>query len=157
MADLPEKLRNQAAGKIVNQQKPGKYHNIPTEVNGIKFDSRKEANRYKVLLAAQEAGQIHDLRLQHDFTLQEAYTTPSGERIRAIRYKADFTYRLSAGGYSLPFSVAPATMAEWFKATHQDGSNRLVIEDVKSHGTKTKEYELKKKLMADKGYIILEV
>ena len=39
----------------------------------------------------------------------------------------------------------------------QPGVNQLVIEDVKSKGTKTKEYEIKKKLMADKGYIILEV
>ncbi len=32
------------------------------------------------------------MRLQQDFTLQEAYTTPDGRRIRAIRYCADFCY-----------------------------------------------------------------
>lgn len=33
----------------------------------------------------------------------------------------------------------------------------LVIEDTKSQGTRTKEYQIKRKLMADKGYIIREV
>lgn len=132
LADLPEKYREQVAKAVVSQQKKSKYGNVKTEVNGIKFDSQKEARRYQTLMLAQKSGLIRDLRLQHEFTLQEAYTTCTGKRIRAIKYRADFTYYMAEGG-------------------------SMVIEDVKSTGTKTKEYELKKKLMADKGYTILEV
>ena len=132
LADLPEKYREQAAKAVVSQQKKSKYGNVKTEVDGIKFDSQKEARRYQTLMLAQKSGLIRDLRLQHEFTLQEAYTTCTGKRIRAIKYRADFTYYMVDG-------------------------DSMVIEDVKSKGTKTKEYELKKKLMADKGYTILEV
>lgn len=132
LADLPEKYREQVAKAVVSQQKKSKYGNVKTEVNGIKFDSQKEARRYQTLILAQKSGLIRDLRLQHEFTLQEAYTTCTGKRIRAIKYRADFTYYMADG-------------------------DSMVIEDVKSKGTKTKEYELKKKLMADKGYTILEV
>lgn len=158
LADLPAKLREQAAGAMLSRQKKrSKYGNTPTEVNGIKFDSQKEANRYRVLLAALQAGCIQDLRLQQDFTLQEAYTTPEGQRIRAIRYRADFTYKLGDGGYALPMDTSAQEVVDWIKSMCKPGVQQLVIEDVKSKGTKTKEYELKKKLMADKGYIILEV
>ncbi len=159
LADLPVKLRERAAGVIMTQQsqKRSKYGNAPTEVNGIKFDSRKEADRYRVLLAALKAGYITDLRLQHDFTLQEAYTTPDGKRIRAIRYRADFTYRLGAAGYLLPMDGSLDNVVGWMRSLQQPGVNQLVVEDVKSKATKTKDYEIKKKLMADKGYIILEV
>ena len=78
--------------------KANKYHNTPTErvtASGavLHFDSQKEARRYDVLAARLQAGQIRDLRLQVEFTLQEAYTDTEGRRVRAIRYKADFTYK----------------------------------------------------------------
>ena len=60
LADLPPKMRQQVAGKIVakNQpsvpvadvQKESNYHNVKTDVNGISFDSKKEARRYLALL-----------------------------------------------------------------------------------------------------------
>lgn len=158
LADLPVKLQQQVAGKIVAQkQKRSKYNNIKTTVNGITFDSQKEAQRYMVLLKAQRQGYIHDLRLQHDFTLQEAYTTATGQRIRAIRYKADFTYYLSDTFYALPFDGELSKVVRWYQERQKNGVNPMVVEDVKSKPTKTKEYEMKKKLMADRGYIILEV
>lgn len=91
-----------------------------------------------------QAGEIIDLRLQQDFTLQEAFTDPDGRRICAIRYRADFTYkelhhREYAGGGSCD---------EW----------EPVVEDVKSRPTRTKEYIMKKKLMKDRlGIEIREV
>ena len=46
IADLPAKLQQQAAGLIVAQkQKRNKYGNTKTTVNGITFDSQKEARR----------------------------------------------------------------------------------------------------------------
>lgn len=158
IADLPAKFREQAAGLILSQQKKrNKYGNVKTTVNGITFDSIKEAERYQVLLDAQRKGYIYDLRLQHDFTLVEAYTTCTGQRMRALKYRADFTYHLSDGFYAVPVEGDVERVVRWYQEMQKPGINPLVVEDVKSRGTKTKEYEMKKKLMADKGYIILEV
>lgn len=112
ISDLPPKYQQQAVEKYMKQQKrrgpvppaaavqntdrAAKYRNTPTErvtASGavLRFDSQKEARRYDHLTIRQKAGEIHDLRLQVDFTLQEAYTDPEGRRVRAIRYRADFT------------------------------------------------------------------
>ena len=50
----------------------------------------KEARRFDFLIERERRGEIRDLRLQVDFTLQEAYTDMEGHRVRAIRYRADF-------------------------------------------------------------------
>lgn len=105
-----------------------KYYNRKTNRNGITFDSAKEAARYDELMLLLRTGRISELRLQPEFTLQEAFTTPQGEKIRAVKYRADFQYI-------------------------QDG--QVIVEDVK--GYKTKEYELKRKLMAGKGITIREI
>lgn len=64
-----------------------KYHAVKTEVDGIKFDSKKEAKRYQELKLLEKAKVIKDLRLQVPFTLIE-----KSEHGRAIRYIADFVY-----------------------------------------------------------------
>ena len=70
-----------------------------------------------------------------EFTLQPAYTTPTGERVRAVRYLADFTYyRLDGNAW------------------------QYVVEDVKSRATRTETYRIKRKLMAERlGLTITEV
>ena len=159
--DLPPKYREQAWRQLIEQdrrrkrellpspvqaesRKANKYHNSPTErvtPTGavIRFDSQREARRYDDLIAWQKTGEIKDLRLQVDFTLQEAYTDTEGQRVRAIRYRADFAYlqrSMGREGYT------------WV----------LVVEDVKSRATRTKDYLLKRKLMKDRfGIDIVEV
>lgn len=130
--ELPPKIRDQVKIKdAVQKAKRSKYGNIKTEINGIKFDSKKEARRYTELLELYKAGKIEALKLQRAFTLQEAFTTPDGERVQAIKYIADFVYE-------------------------QDGI--MIVEDVKSAATKNNAaYKLKKKMMAARGYIIQEV
>lgn len=159
--DLPPKLQEQVWRKVIKQdqrrkreplpspslaegQKASKYHNRHTErvaPSGtvIRFDSQREARRYDNLMAWQKTGEIKDLRLQVDFTLQEAYTDTEGRRVRAIRYRADFTYLRRLMG--------------------QEGHTwALVVEDVKSRGTRTKDYLLKRKLMKERfGIDIVEV
>jgi hypothetical protein len=49
--------------------KPRKYRNEPTTVDGIRFDSKKEARRYRMLMAAQDAGVISDLQRQVRYQL----------------------------------------------------------------------------------------
>jgi hypothetical protein len=68
-----------------------KYHNIKTIVDGIKFDSRKEANHYCELKLLQKTGIISDLKLQPRYLLQNAFKY-NGKIERAIEYVADFEY-----------------------------------------------------------------
>lgn len=125
-------------------EKPTKYHNKPTErvtASGavLHFDSQKEARRYDELSALERAGEIRELRMQVDFTLQEAYTDGEGRRVRAIRYRADFTY-----------VRVKETIGEY---TFRD---QLVVEDVKSRATRTKEYIMKRKLMKERFNIDIQ-
>ena len=154
LSDLPPKYQVQAMEKYMKQQtrrgrmpsaaavqdpgKENKYHNTPTTrvtPSGavLHFDSQKEARRYDFLIERERRGEIRDLRLQVDFTLQEAYTDTEGRRVRAIRYRADFTY-------------------------HEGAQGVQVVEDVKSRATRTREYAMKKKLLKDRfGIDITEV
>lgn len=143
LADLPEQVRQQVGGKIAAQAS-NKYHNRKIEINGIRFDSRKEAQRYVQLMNAMRLGAIKDLRLQVDFTIQEAYTDCQGKRIRAIRYRADFAYKLTG---LLPFGISAEDRDVWSR--YIMAGTETVIEDVK--GVKTQAYKLKEKLMAQKG------
>lgn len=119
----------------------GKYRNTPTEIHGIRFDSKKEASRYQELRAMLRAGKIRNLKLQPQYTLQESYITPDGERVRAIRYVADFAYERET-------------------EPDRNGATYWVptVEDVKSKATKTQKYEIKKKLLRERyGIAITEV
>ena len=95
------------------------------------FASQAEARRYDGLALLLRTGVIRDLRLQVTFTLQESYINSEGERIRAIKYVADFTYIDFTGEY--------------------------VVEDVKSAPTRTRVFEMNRKLMAEKFGIIVKV
>lgn len=64
-----------------------KYNNRKTVIDGITFDSNKEAKRYTVLRSLQEDGYIEGLKLQVPF---ELIPKQSGER--AVKYIADFVY-----------------------------------------------------------------
>ena len=124
---LEKYARQQKGLKPQERPRESKYHNQRTEVSGIRFDSKREAERYQELLVRLEAGEIKDLKLQPSFTLMEAYTTPEGGRVRSIKYVADFSYYEKQG-------------EEW----------KPVVEDVKSKATKTRVYAIKKKLLKEK-------
>lgn len=165
IADMPPGLRQkyaaqQVAGKILAAPAPvagaqkAKYRNKKVTADGHIFDSQKEYHRYLQLMDALREGVIYDLRLQHNFTLQEGYTTPEGERIRAIVYQADFTYRVNGlRRYTPPTCVSFDDLEYWARA----GDGALIIEDVKTKATRTRVYINKYKMMADKGYVIREV
>lgn len=99
-----------------------KYKNKKVVYDGIKFDSKKEAARYSELKMFEEIGAISDLKLQQEFTLIPSQSVNGKVVERAVKYKADFTY------------IARDT-------------GELVVEDVKSEYTKTKDYIIKRKLM----------
>lgn len=75
----------------ISDPKPSKYRNKRKELDGILFDSTREAKRYMELKLRQAAGEIKDLELQPSFLLQ-AKQRIDGKVQRAIVYKADFQY-----------------------------------------------------------------
>jgi hypothetical protein len=63
-----------------------KYGNVPTVIDGIRFDSKAEARRYGELKLLTASKQIADLKRQVTFALY-------GKNGKAIcRYRADFMY-----------------------------------------------------------------
>ena len=64
-----------------------KYRSIKTTVDGITFDSKKEAKRYQELKLLQRANKIKNLRLQVSYVLIE-----KSRYGRQIKYIADFVY-----------------------------------------------------------------
>lgn len=107
-----------------------KYRNKKTTVDGITFDSAKEAERWFELKLLERAGKISELERQKKFELQPAFYY-KGKKQRPIYYICDFYYKEN-GAY--------------------------IIEDVKSPITKNNQvYKLKKKRMLYLGYEIREV
>lgn len=111
-----------------------KYSNRKTTLDGITFDSVREARRYSELILLQRAGKIKDLRLQVPFEVipeqiehYERYGK-RGQRLKdSVRklerncvYIADFTYI-------------------------DTETKEFVVEDAK--GKRTAEYIIKRKLM----------
>lgn len=68
-----------------------KYNNKKTIVNGIKFDSKKEAARYSHLELMLRSGIIQDLALQPRFEICPQHTW-NGKTQRKKSYVADFKY-----------------------------------------------------------------
>lgn len=66
-------------------QKRNKYKAIKTIVDGIKFDSKKEANRYIVLKHHKAQGIIKDFSMQVKYDL-----VPKTPIYREVSYIADF-------------------------------------------------------------------
>lgn len=71
--------------EVEPEPKPGKYGNKKVEVDGIKFDSKKEAKRYGELKWLAETGQISELELQKSFRLEV-------NNYLIAHYRADFVY-----------------------------------------------------------------
>ena len=70
-----------------------KYHNTKTVADGIKFDSKLEAERYEQLKILERAGVIRGLELQPSFELLPSFRK-NGKTWRKIVYRADFRYIL---------------------------------------------------------------
>lgn len=94
-----------------------KYGNQKTVVDGIEFDSKKEAEYYCQLKLLKKAGEIKDIGLQPRFELQPAFEK-NGVKYRPITYIADFVI------------------------TNNDGTTEIV--DVK--GVETQVFKIKQKL-----------
>lgn len=106
----------------LNERKKSKnkYHAQKIVVDGITFDSKREAQRYHELKLMQAGGLIEDLQVHVPFYLKL-------NNILLSTYEADFVYNA--------------------KELTIDGVWRWadVVEDVK--GVRTREYQIKKRLM----------
>lgn len=103
-----------------------KYHNTKTVADGIKFDSKLEAERYAQLKILESAGVIRDLKLQPEYELIPSFRK-NGKTWRRTVYKADFRYILAK-------------------------DDRIIIEDVKgSTAVITDVFRLKQKLFEYKN------
>lgn len=107
---LPEKDSDSASTK---------YHSNKITVDGINFDSRKEANRYQELLILEKMKEIKDLQRQVQYELLPSQKVNGKVVERSVTYVADFAYI--------------------------DKDGKEVVEDTK--GFKTKDYIIKRKLM----------
>lgn len=97
-----------------------KYKNKKVMIDGIKFDSKKEANRYQELKLMQRAGIITDLQRQVKYVLIPSQKGDDGRVIeRPCTYIADFVYI--------------------------DENGKTIVEDTK--GYRTSDYKIKRKLM----------
>ena len=75
------------------RQPKRKYGNKKIEIDGVKFDSLKEAKRYWYLQLLEVLGEIKDLELQPKFELIKSVKFAGTDRAKpAIRYFADFAY-----------------------------------------------------------------
>lgn len=112
-----------------NHYKGNKYGADKIEIDGIKFDSKREARRYRDLVLLLKAGEISDLRMQVKYVLIPAQREPDiigpkggkkpGRLIEhEVSYVADFVYK------------------------DKDGNE--IVEDTK--GFRTKDYVIKRKL-----------
>ena len=70
-----------------------KYRNKKVLVDGVAFDSKKEAKRYRELKLMEDAGMISRLERQVKFDLLPNQKDPDGKVIeRKVQYVADFVY-----------------------------------------------------------------
>ncbi len=74
------------------KKKSNKFGAIKVVIDGIKFDSTGEGERYKFLKSKLAAGVIRDLRLQVKYELTPKYEEKDGTKVRAMNYVADFVY-----------------------------------------------------------------
>jgi hypothetical protein len=115
-----------------------KYGAVAITVDGIRFDSKREARRYRELLLLALSGEIQALELQPRFPLNvvELFKVAGSDPIPIVtcgHYTADFRYVVA-------------------------GSGEVVIEDVKAPATRTTAYKLRKRIVeAVHGVSICEV
>jgi hypothetical protein len=83
------------------KKKANKFNAVKTEVDGIRFDSRKEADYYRAYKTLEEAGAISQLECQPRFVIVEK---DKERKLRAITYVADFCF-LEHGIHGSPDKV----------------------------------------------------
>jgi hypothetical protein len=74
--------------------KPRKFRNVPTEIDGIRFASKREARRYADLKLLEQAGEIAGLKLQPRYPL-------TVNSLHVATYVGDFEYVETKSGRTI--------------------------------------------------------
>lgn len=108
-----------------------KYNNKKVTIDGITFDSHKEARRYGYLSLLEKAGEITNLARQVEYELipVQKQTTEYTDKKGKTRHK----------------TVVLERAVKYIALVYYDKQGQLVVEDAK--GVRTKEYVIKRKLM----------
>jgi hypothetical protein len=114
-----EQLVREISGEPKN-----KFGAVKEVVNGIEFDSKTEARRYRELLKLVRAGLIEDLEVQPVYILVKSVKYKNAKKSKpAMKYTADFRY-------------------------YDTKKGELVVEDVKSKATaKQTDYIMRRHMM----------
>ncbi len=86
-------LRQSQPSAVVKAQ--SKYHNVQTVADGVKFDSKREAEYWMLLRLRERAGEIRNLERQIKIPL--VCPCKDGTEAVVAHYVADFTYTDKAG------------------------------------------------------------
>lgn len=88
--------------------KKGKFNNVKTIIGDMKFDSRGESQRYLVLKAREDAGEISDLKRQTSYRI-----TVNG--VKVCDYRPDFEYVLEDRTHVVEDFKSKATITPTFR------------------------------------------
>jgi hypothetical protein len=128
--------RTRSVADVTLPPRPQKFGARPMTVDGVRFDSTREATRYQELKLMAAAGLIAHLELQPIFPLQVVELFRGGPPWTVTLcgvYTADFRYVDNATG-------------------------EIIVEDTKSEPTKTTAYQLRKRIAeAVHGFTVREV
>lgn len=78
-------MKSKEYQELVKRKGRSKYHNKPCYVDGLFFQSKKEATQYSILKLRLRDGEIRDLKCQVTFLLEV-------NGILICKYRADFVY-----------------------------------------------------------------
>jgi len=120
--------------ELAGGEKPNKYRAEAITVEGQTYRSKRELKRHRELQMLARIGEIAELKREVRFDLLPRQQREDGTCEQGVYYVADFTYLDVKRG------------------------SALVVEDVKSEPTRTRDYIIKRKLMLrEHGITIREV
>ena len=115
-------------------RRANKYGAKPVVVSGYAYRSKRELKRHTELQLLERAGLITELRREVPFELLGRQQRDDGSIEQPVTYVADYVYR------------------------DREKGDQLVVEDVKSKATRTRDYIIKRKLMLrEHGITIREI
>lgn len=94
--------------RIEAQPKPPKYGNKVTYVDGKRFASKREAERYEALVLKERAGEIRDLETQVLYRFEV-------NGVKCGRYTADFKYMDVATGEVVIEDSKGKRVRDWYR------------------------------------------
>ena len=104
-----------------------KHKNVKTIVDGIEFDSKREAARWQELKLLERAGAIDRLERQVVFELAPGVQYTGKRATPALRYVADFAYR------EPPPTPRDIRREDWARTVEDAKGMRTAVYKIKRH------------------------